>query len=252
MSDDQIMRVNVEKLQNQVRRECLAEEKYWRENDAKLRAIEQRVPTYDDFRQMVLASHLKPLDKGETLAQNFKNKSAWNPAHSNAATTTSEQPIAPPQMSTVERLLSAKPNSCLEFRKVWTQFEALTGDEDILALKWQFLVNLGDEKLKLIFKSEINGDLLGQFFKLFEFKSNQFNTNDDDSEMTNACVDCNYILKLLDLFSLCNRFKLNLMFLQTTEINSLNVTLNNLTRISEQLKLNLDDILKLEKAYSTK
>ena len=32
-------------------------------NDAKLRAVDQRVPTYDDFHQMVLGADLKPMEK---------------------------------------------------------------------------------------------------------------------------------------------------------------------------------------------
>lgn len=77
MSEEK-MNINKEQIQNQVKREILLEEKYWRENSAKLRAVEQRVPTYEDFRQMVLASHLKPLDKGESIRDNKKNINIWN------------------------------------------------------------------------------------------------------------------------------------------------------------------------------
>ena len=38
------------KLEAEVRQTVINDERYWRENDAKIRAVEQRVPTYDDFR----------------------------------------------------------------------------------------------------------------------------------------------------------------------------------------------------------
>ena len=55
--------VDYNKIQNEVKNAVKAEQRYWTENDAKFRAIAQHVPTYEDFRQIVLASHLKPLDK---------------------------------------------------------------------------------------------------------------------------------------------------------------------------------------------
>ena len=36
--------------------------RYWRENDAKFRAVAQNA-TYEQFEDIVKASHLKPLDK---------------------------------------------------------------------------------------------------------------------------------------------------------------------------------------------
>ena len=38
----------------------VADERYWRENDAKFRAVAQHA-SYDQFEQIVKASHLKPL-----------------------------------------------------------------------------------------------------------------------------------------------------------------------------------------------
>lgn len=40
--------------------------RYWQKNDAKIRAVNQRVATYDDFKEIVNAAHLKPLDKRES------------------------------------------------------------------------------------------------------------------------------------------------------------------------------------------
>ena len=40
-----------------------ADEKYLRENDAKFRAVNQRVGSYEEFRDIVSAAHLKPLER---------------------------------------------------------------------------------------------------------------------------------------------------------------------------------------------
>lgn len=76
--EEENFQINLQKLQDQVKSEVLAEEKYNLQNGAKLRAIEQRVPTYEDFRQMVLASHLRPLDKGESFKDNLDQNKIWN------------------------------------------------------------------------------------------------------------------------------------------------------------------------------
>jgi hypothetical protein len=40
--------------------------RYRRENDAKFRAVAQNVASYEEFKDIVAASHLKPLDKKDT------------------------------------------------------------------------------------------------------------------------------------------------------------------------------------------
>ena len=42
--------INFEKLEAQLSTAVDADEKYWRENDAKLRAVNQKVATYEEFR----------------------------------------------------------------------------------------------------------------------------------------------------------------------------------------------------------
>uniref|UniRef100_A0A3B5KL71 Dynein attachment factor N-terminal domain-containing protein n=1 Tax=Takifugu rubripes TaxID=31033 RepID=A0A3B5KL71_TAKRU len=54
-----------------------SERRYQRENDAKLRAIDQNVASYEQFRGLVLASHLKPLDKNNKDVGHWKQP--WNP-----------------------------------------------------------------------------------------------------------------------------------------------------------------------------
>ncbi|XP_069021387.1 coiled-coil domain-containing protein 103 [Embiotoca jacksoni] len=53
-----------------------SERRYKRENEAKLRAVSQRV-SYSQFRDLVLSCHLKPLEKKDK--DGGPRKQPWNP-----------------------------------------------------------------------------------------------------------------------------------------------------------------------------
>uniref|UniRef100_A0A8V5GWU2 Uncharacterized protein n=1 Tax=Melopsittacus undulatus TaxID=13146 RepID=A0A8V5GWU2_MELUD len=53
-----------------------------RENAAKLRALRQHLPSYEQFRSIVLASHLKPLEKKDKMGQ--RRNVLWNPCAGHA------------------------------------------------------------------------------------------------------------------------------------------------------------------------
>ncbi|XP_041813849.1 coiled-coil domain-containing protein 103 [Chelmon rostratus] len=55
--------------------EC--EQRHKRENEAKLRAVTQRVSSYSEFRDLVLSSHLKPLEKKDK--DGAPRRQPWNP-----------------------------------------------------------------------------------------------------------------------------------------------------------------------------
>ncbi|XP_029997825.1 dynein axonemal assembly factor 19 [Sphaeramia orbicularis] len=77
MSNSQRDVINFSALQRELQTAVEAELKYKRENDAKLRAVNQKVASYQEFRDLVLASHLKPLHKTHTDASPWKQR--WNP-----------------------------------------------------------------------------------------------------------------------------------------------------------------------------
>lgn len=219
MSEEK-MNINKEQIQNQVKREILLEEKYWRENSAKLRAVEQRVPTYEDFRQMVLASHLKPLDKGESIRDNKKNINIWNSlADSKNLDPNYEKLLMQSNLEHEKQkssLINTKPKTSLEFIKIWRQLEEKHTDE----MKWDFLENLGANAIKNVFMTEINGDMLGKFLILFENKLNDLIENESQMEQSIIVNYLNLIFDLLKCLTRCNRFKLNLMFLKDSELNA--------------------------------
>ncbi|KAK5856883.1 hypothetical protein PBY51_008445 [Eleginops maclovinus] len=63
-------------LQSELQAAVELEQKHERENAAKLRAVSQGV-CYSQFRELVLCSHLKPLERSEKLAA--PRKQLWNP-----------------------------------------------------------------------------------------------------------------------------------------------------------------------------
>ncbi|KAM7067767.1 dynein axonemal assembly factor 19 isoform 2-T2 [Molossus nigricans] len=59
--------IDFKALEKELQAALTADEKYQRENAAKLRAVEQRVASYEEFRGIVLASHLKPLEQKDKI-----------------------------------------------------------------------------------------------------------------------------------------------------------------------------------------
>ncbi|KAK1126195.1 hypothetical protein K0M31_004831 [Melipona bicolor] len=77
--------VNYKNMELELLEALRADELYKLQNDAKLRAVEQKVPTYEDFRQLVNAAHLKPLKCDDVKS---RIKKSWNPiVHTNSLNT---------------------------------------------------------------------------------------------------------------------------------------------------------------------
>jgi hypothetical protein len=203
------LKIDVSKVQAQVTNAVLAEQKYWRENDAKLRAIEQRVPTYEDFRQMVLGSNLRPLDKGESLRDEkgqISTRKVWN---SMAESSAGHGPQPTGDIENYEKtILRIRPKNSLEFMEIWSHIEKQCDNKSKLV----FLENLGVDELQRIFKAEINGDLLGKFLVLFE------GVIGGGEELRREVSDL--VVGLLGVFPTCGRFGLNLMFLKESEMRA--------------------------------
>ncbi|KAA0194764.1 Coiled-coil domain-containing protein [Fasciolopsis buskii] len=71
--------IDMSNLESEMNVAVARDTRYWMENDAKIRAVEQRVPTYEHFRQLVAGCHLCPIDKSE-LKDLTHLKSNWNSA----------------------------------------------------------------------------------------------------------------------------------------------------------------------------
>ncbi|XP_056157933.1 coiled-coil domain-containing protein 103 [Lampris incognitus] len=69
--------INFSALERELCAAVEADQRYQRENDAKLRAINQKVGSYEEFRDIVLSCHLKPLERKDK--EGAARKQPWNP-----------------------------------------------------------------------------------------------------------------------------------------------------------------------------
>ncbi|XP_069733254.1 coiled-coil domain-containing protein 103 [Phaenicophaeus curvirostris] len=177
-------------LERELRAAVAADERRERENAAKLRALHQRVASYEEFRNIVLASHLKPLEKKDKIG---KRDILWNPyaAHAKA-----------PQASDVEipQELDQLPRTSAEFYRDWRRC-LKSGKE-----KYQLLLELGGEALGRIFQADLGFGLLGEFLTVLA---------------ENVCPqDGDAILQILQSLSGTKRFGLNVDLLNELEKES--------------------------------
>ncbi|XP_056368006.1 coiled-coil domain-containing protein 103 [Oenanthe melanoleuca] len=135
-------------LQRELRAALAEDERRQREGEAKLRALRQGVPDYGQFREIVLASHLKPLEKKDRLGQ--RRNVLWNPCAAPAK-------AAPTRTVEIPQELEQLPRTAAEFHRDWRRcFQS--GTE-----KYQFLLELGGEALGRIFQADVGFGLLGEF-----------------------------------------------------------------------------------------
>ncbi|XP_053550347.1 coiled-coil domain-containing protein 103 [Bombina bombina] len=167
-----------------------ADLKYKRENDAKFRAISQKVASYEEFRDIVLASNLKPLDRKDKLSG--ERKQPWNvPATVNHSSGDIDSVM-------LNEELPAEPKNAFEFTRDWRRLKAEN--------KFDYLLQLGAEKLSRIFHPEISSGLLGEFICILE--KNVDNVHQD------------LVLQILEGLAKTQRFDLNLAFLSKAERDS--------------------------------
>nr|XP_039270849.1 coiled-coil domain-containing protein 103-like [Styela clava] len=192
------------KLEIELENAIAKDEKYQRENDAKFRAVHQKVASYDEFRDIVLASHLKPLDRKD-ISGGMKYQ-AWN-------TLASAKSQSPSDIDVTETVNSFKmPKTSAEFDKVWKHTCKSP------AQKFDLLGKIGSDKLKDLFKTECP---LGEIISVIK-------------SAASFPKDCDIVLEIFDVMSNTKRFLLSLDFLDKNERNDLN-------EILAELKVNIDN-----------
>ncbi|XP_078621812.1 dynein axonemal assembly factor 19-like [Branchiostoma floridae x Branchiostoma japonicum] len=214
------------KLERELAAAVEADHKYQRENDAKFRAIKQQVGSYDEFRDIVMASHLRPLEKKDNL-QNMDIKQPWN-VH--ASTQADGQNAAQTQIQQDEEKL---PKNGHEFARDWKRYCKSTPD------KYKFIKKIGGEKLADIFKNEISFGLLGEILTAL-----------NDSYVQE---DSGFVYQVLDGLTKVGRFELSVDFLSSKESQAAKELLGKLTKDLtddsgiEQVTSRLDALRKLYK-----
>ncbi|XP_022375834.1 coiled-coil domain-containing protein 103 [Enhydra lutris kenyoni] len=139
--------IDFKALEKELQAALTADEKYKRENAAKLRAVEQRVASYEEFRGIVLASHLKPLERKDKIGG--KRTVAWN-CHATQRETSQDEATEISQEKTL-----FQPETSAEFYRDWRR-HLRSGPE-----RYEALLQLGGPKLGHLFQTDVGFGLLG-------------------------------------------------------------------------------------------
>ncbi|KAM3923698.1 dynein axonemal assembly factor 19 [Leptodactylus fuscus] len=192
------------------------DERYQRENAAKFRAIHQKVASYEEFRDIVAASNLKPLERKDKIGGD--RKQPWNPT----ATTSSSS--KEPACAVLQESLS-EPRNSFEFSRIWRRID--------VKKRYDFLLQIGAEKLFQIFHAEVCSGLLGEFLLVLE----EFFLDRQAGE----------VIEILQCLTKTPRFTLNLVFLSKDEMEhceSLFVKLQNSVNYENEADDRLKSALK--------
>ena len=198
--------VDFKKLANEVSHALAKEEKYQRENDAKFRAINQKVRSYEEFRDIVDASHLKPLDKNDKIGGMSYQK--WNHiAESNFQVMPNQQQCEDGKLKSF-----SQPQNAFEFSRVFKR------DCCTAKAKFDYLVSIERDALKKCLEGDcMLGDVitaLHSFEELYEGYAEK-------------------IVEILDVISKSKRFSLALDFLSKNEVLKLKTIFKNLESFQE-------------------
>ncbi|XP_046670676.1 coiled-coil domain-containing protein 103 [Homalodisca vitripennis] len=214
-----ISEVDFKELEKELKESIKEDKKYWRENDAKLRAVNQNVSTYEEFRDMVKAAHLKPLEKSERLGADNRQKGCiWN-------SFVDRKPDLPPLKNMeIENVLNDIRNddeSVTGFRYV-RKFSLLRTNEE----RYKLLMKTGTEELGNIFKTEIPTGVLGRIVEaLLCFMP--------------AVNEIIFVTQVLEILSKTKRFTITLDFLTREEKDFCSKLMG---KLDESLKDNQQDL----------
>ncbi|CAF3806296.1 unnamed protein product [Rotaria sp. Silwood1] len=155
----QLKPIDLRKLATNFANEKSKEDLYWQRNDAKFRAVHQRCSTYDEFRQIVEAAHLRPLDRNETLTLERKSIS-WNQSATKDCFSSPETIISSESI-TNHQITFFIPKNITEFIQQWRRISS--------NMKLDYLRRLNN--LENIFQTDIPTDLLHELPLLYQLNS---------------------------------------------------------------------------------
>ena len=180
----------LDRLESELNTVLEQDTRYWTENDAKFRAVAQNV-SYEQFEEIVKASHLKPLEKKDKSQLSNPKNTIWN-----SVSNETRQKISNAEVKTTDESVKIidEPKNVGEFFTCWQSKEP---SERISLIK-----DIGQSKLKEIFATEVPSELLVDIVKTFHhFKASEIIV----------------VVQTLELFSETKRFSLTVEFLSKTE-----------------------------------
>ncbi|PAA49967.1 hypothetical protein BOX15_Mlig029093g1, partial [Macrostomum lignano] len=197
---DMSAEINLDRLERELEQAVEADRRYWEKNDAKFRAVNQRVASYEEFKEIVNASHLKPLDRGEKVTEIRTNETGlWNRGRSRGGGGAGVEGREDSGSSLLGATSSTgePPASCQQFVRSW---QSLKTPE----YRRSYLLSLAPSVYSNLFASEIPFGLLGEFVTALD-------AADSDKLPTQPTVS------ILTALTNCQRFQLALAFFSQSE-----------------------------------
>ncbi|XP_014610041.1 PREDICTED: coiled-coil domain-containing protein 103 [Polistes canadensis] len=191
-------------LQDELYEALKADELYKLQNDAKIRAVEQGVPTYEHFRQMVNGAHLKALEPKDTKSKS-NSLALWNSMSTNHRSECLPLMYETNETKLNEEKVNEFANTIPKDYKTFIQMWRNTNDSKI---KFFYLYNTRDILKDKIFYSEIPPFYLTDII----------NTCLEHQKQESLKVEeLKGIIEILTTLSKCNRFNLAINFMSDNE-----------------------------------
>ena len=177
----------LDRLESELNTVLEQDNRYWTENDAKFRAVAQNV-SYEQFEEIVKASHLKPLEKKDKSQLLSPKNAIWNSVSSD----TRQKTLNTEVKNTINSQKSLDdPKNVSEFYACWQTKDLC---DKITIIK--------KSKLQDIFSTEVPAELLVDIVHTLNHVK--------DSEI-------DVVVRTLEILSETKRFSLTVEFLSKTE-----------------------------------
>ncbi|CAH8828739.1 unnamed protein product [Trichobilharzia szidati] len=234
-NDDYLKRlgINMHNLEREMNSAVVKESRYWIENDAKIRAVQQGVPTYDDFKELVAGCHLKPLERSELINSSSK-KSSWN--YSATLVNNSTTSFEPKSNSSINTKTCTTPQ---EFLSHWRQIKSspvLTDDNDKNNYLFELLLNQKDELLENLFHTGLGVSFLPDVLTILDHALIQADNNTSSDDNSSYNIICK-VFMILRNFQKSKQFPVAVDCLLDNEIKIAHQLLYRLKRIGNKFNI---------------
>ncbi|GAA55663.1 coiled-coil domain-containing protein 103 [Clonorchis sinensis] len=205
--------ISVDRLESELNSAVAKDARYWLENDTKIRAVEQGVPTYEHFRQLVAGCHLRPLDKSE-LTSFSQAKSSWNHVRAGCPV------VASPEKNFCDITSSQEPITPQKFYSHWHTIRRKkhSSDKEHLHDLAEFLLSQDSLLHRALFDSGLGVSMLSEFLAVLEYAS-QLDTMQLSSVNSRTEI-LSGIVSALNAFSASDQFPIAVDFLSEDEKSS--------------------------------
>eukprot|EP00794_Sanderia_malayensis_P019124 gene19124-21041_t len=219
--------IDFKKLARELDAAVQADSKYSRENAAKFRAVEQKVGSYEEFRDIVLASNLKPLDRKDITGETKRHQPLNSLCSSKQANDKDGADKTIKENMKDNKDMFSQPQSADEFIKTWKK------SPNDRALMYKYMMHIRNDLLNKVFASQHIGNILGEVLTVL-------NEHFADNDVTR-------IIDIMKSLQSSKRLSLSITFLTKSEKSCLVELFDQMWKTSEDA--DKDTISELKKTF---